>query len=70
MGKSMEMLRKEENHWHLECQNIAEGLRWSQRKKYRNINIHLINIVATYNTTSLDHVGYLNSISKCLHSLQ
>jgi len=27
MGKSMEMLRKEEIHWHLECQNITAGLR-------------------------------------------
>jgi len=66
--KHLVMLRKEEHHWFLECQKSA-GIRTYKQEKYRDLDTQLSNIVSTYNTTSIDHVEYLHSISKCLRAI-
>ena len=66
MWKCVEILQKEELHWHLEIEKLRCGKHESQAKSQRQLDIRLQNIVNSYNSAQ-ETLDYLRSIGKCLH---
>ena len=67
MHKCILKLNQEQNHWKLQCKNLAAGLQETQQLKYRRINVRLKRVLDTYNTTAESTFDYLKPIFSCLN---
>jgi hypothetical protein len=64
--KCIEMLKKEELHWDIQCQSLDIGHVPRRRKKYQLLNERIANVMDCYNTTTANRFEFLKNMSMCL----
>jgi hypothetical protein len=66
LWKCIEMLKKEELHWKVQCDRLDTGYAPRRIKMYRILNEKILNIIESYNTTTENRVEFLKNVSACL----